>query len=164
MANDRYKNFIRTLCKGEVLDLGCGNGKLGDIGVDIVDAAGADIIHDLNEYPYPFQSESFETILMHHSLEHLKDIHSTLKECRRILKKDGKLIVVVPHPGSNNYLNEGHIHFFTGATLRNYLGLYFRGIKTFGWKGTVRTIFPARVHKLLGRIRPSQIIAIARKR
>ena len=159
----KYKDFIKSICKGETLDLGCGSDKFGDVGVDIMDGEGVDIIHDLNEYPYPFQSESFDTILMHHCLEHLGDIHSTLKECQRILKKNGRLIVVVPHPSSNHYVKEGHIHFFTEDSLRNYLDLYFRDVKVFGWKGTVRVIFPIWVHKLLGRIYPSQIIAIARK-
>ena len=39
-----------------ILDLGCGNKKRdGTIGVDFNSRTKADIIHDLNIFPYPFE-------------------------------------------------------------------------------------------------------------
>ena len=39
-----------------ILDLGCGSKKRpGAIGVDINAASGADVIHDLDVLPYPFE-------------------------------------------------------------------------------------------------------------
>jgi len=163
MRDNKYRTFIKGLLRGKTLDLGCSKNKVGDVGVDIVEHDCVDIIHDLNRYPYPFGDESFDTILMHASLEHLENTHKTLKECRRILKRNGRLVVAVPHPNSRNYLSKNHIHFFTKKTLYHYLSLYFKNVKISGWKGTSRTFLPIFLHRILGRIYPSQIIAIAER-
>jgi len=40
----------------KILDLGCGNRKKeGTIGIDINPNTNADIIHDPNTFPYPFE-------------------------------------------------------------------------------------------------------------
>ena len=47
--------------KIKILDLGCGKKKRpGSVGVDINPNSDADIIHDLNVFPYPFENSSFE--------------------------------------------------------------------------------------------------------
>ena len=56
-----------------VLDLGCGNRKKpGAIGVDINPNAQADIIHDLNKFPYPFEDSTFDEIYADNTIEHLE--------------------------------------------------------------------------------------------
>ena len=47
-----------------LLDLGCGKSKRsGAIGVDIIESEVVDVVHDLNEYPYPFADDEFNDIL-----------------------------------------------------------------------------------------------------
>lgn len=52
-------NINRSTLK--VLDLGCGKKKRpGSIGVDFSDRHHADVIHDLNVFPYPFENDSID--------------------------------------------------------------------------------------------------------
>lgn len=97
----------------KILDLGCGDGsvsheyiKRGEVyGLDIskiaVKAANKNNIkakiHNLNEYPYPFGKNQFDVCILTDVLEHLIDIQATLHECKRVLKKGGKIIITVPN-------------------------------------------------------------------
>ena len=42
-------------------------------------------------------SSSFDVVFLNHVFEHLADPHAVLSQCRRLLKKNGKLFVVVPN-------------------------------------------------------------------
>lgn len=78
------------------LDLGCGDKKVhGCVGVDVMGSP--DVLWDLNNVPYPFDSESCERVYMNSSLEHLYDPVVVLSEVHRLLKKDGVLILVLPY-------------------------------------------------------------------
>ena len=49
----------------KILDLGCGNKKReGATGVDYNDRTAADIVHNLNEFPYPFEDNSIDKIYL----------------------------------------------------------------------------------------------------
>lgn len=79
------------------LNLGCGNDyREGYVNVDKV-AGVADVLHDLDRFPYPWDDDSIDEVLMHHVLEHLTDIEMVLDEIWRILKAGGKLLIWVPH-------------------------------------------------------------------
>jgi predicted SAM-dependent methyltransferase len=43
-------------------------------------APGVDVVHDLDQYPWPFESEVADEILMEHCLEHLVDHNRAMKE------------------------------------------------------------------------------------
>jgi len=78
---------------------GCGHDKrAGYINVDIRESVNPDIVWDMEITPYPFQSESAEEILFKDSLEHIswRKIPDVIAECRRILKKGGKLLIQAP--------------------------------------------------------------------
>jgi len=103
----------------EVLDLGCSYGYLESlvlsemchsvIGVDIDKEAirlakrkckGFSNTHFIVvdiEKGLPFRSEIFKKVLFLDVLEHLKDDETILKEINRVLKKNGVLIISVPH-------------------------------------------------------------------
>jgi len=107
------------------LDIGCGNnkhvGKEDEIvkGMDRANLPSVDIIHDMEEFPYPFINESFNKVIMHHVLEHvskenMKNI-KIIEEIHRLLKPDGTLIVDVPIG-----------HWFTyDPTHKNYVGYWY---------------------------------------
>ncbi len=53
-----------------------------------------------------YDSDQFDAITMSHVIEHLHDPVEVLKECRRILKKDGVLVILTP-----NIQSLGHQYF-----------------------------------------------------
>tara|TARA_X000000368_G_scaffold358367_1_gene301179 strand:- start:138 stop:695 length:558 start_codon:yes stop_codon:yes gene_type:complete len=80
------------------LNLGCGFfPKDGFVNLDINSRYPADVIHDMEEFPWPFKDKEFDYIQMDHVLEHLTDIKTTMKELYRILNVKGKLVIRVPH-------------------------------------------------------------------
>jgi SAM-dependent methyltransferase len=104
----------------KILELGCGNrkgyqcpynGKI--IGVDIDKNSQADVIWDLEKYPYPFKDNEFDAIYSRHALEHLEDTVRTMKELHRITKPHGRIYIIVPHFASNlAHDNVTHKKFF----------------------------------------------------
>lgn len=98
----------------KILDLGCGGNKLkGAIGIDSDKNSHADIIHNLNKFPYPFPKNYFDIIYCSHILEHLDDVEKVMNEIYRIARPNGKIIIKVPHfSGRGAYNNMEHKHFF----------------------------------------------------
>ena len=99
----------------KVLDLGCGNTKRpGAIGVDINNRTAADVIHNLNNFPYPFESSSFDEIYLNNTLEHLDNVILVMEEVNRICKPGGLVKVIVPYFRSIwACIDPTHKHFFT---------------------------------------------------
>lgn len=81
------------------LDIGCGkNKKSGFTGVDIWE--GADIVWDLEQFPWPFEDSSVDEIYCSHYIEHTKDLVSFANELYRILKIGGKAEIIAPYYSS----------------------------------------------------------------
>ena len=101
----------------KTLDLGCGPIKLnGAIGLDNVALSNVDIVHDLLNFPYPIDNESFDTIYLRNVVEHfiLNDIEKIFDECFRILNPGSVLYVTVPHAFSIAAFSDiTHKSFFT---------------------------------------------------
>ena len=74
----------------KILDLGCGNKKLpGAIGIDVNPLSDADVIHDLNVLPYPFEDSIFDEIIADNVIEHLDNLLRIMEELSRISKPGG---------------------------------------------------------------------------
>ncbi|MBM3775223.1 MAG: class I SAM-dependent methyltransferase, partial [Acidobacteria bacterium] len=55
-----------------MLDVGCGLRKqAGAIGIDRNPSSRADVLCDLDRFPYPFRDQSFDRVLAIHVIEHL---------------------------------------------------------------------------------------------
>ena len=81
-----------------VLDLGCGKKKrVGSIGVDFSDRHDADIVHDLNIFPYPFEDNFADEIYLDNVLEHLDSPIKVMEEIYRIAKIGSHITVIVPY-------------------------------------------------------------------
>ena len=101
---------------GKLLDVGCGNGRflaaMQELGWEIVgvepDGQAAKVAREqfgfsVNEgtlEDIAFPTDAFDAITMNHVVEHLFDPLSTFRECQRILKKGGRLVVTVPNINS----------------------------------------------------------------
>jgi len=82
--------------------------KEGYVNVDIEESVKADVYHDLNSYPYPFEENSAKEIIACHVIEHLDDQSTFLKELHRILKPGGVAIIECPIGGTWSSYHVNH--------------------------------------------------------
>ena len=108
----------RKDAKMNILDVGCGNNKIpGAVGIDMSPECKADIICDLESFPWPIEDNSFNLIYCRHILEHLTDVVKTVEEIYRISKPQAKIIIEVPHfSHPDAFRDPTHKHYFTHCT------------------------------------------------
>lgn len=111
-AFDASVMWLDALPGGNLLEIGCGDGErmvlLGSLGWRVQglepDQSAAEIASNkglkvlactLEETNFP--SETFDAVLMSHVIEHLPDPLSAVRECFRILRPGGKLIMLTPN-------------------------------------------------------------------
>ena len=81
-----------------VLDVGCGIKKYpGALGIDRIEGTSADILCDLDHFPYPLTDSLFEEVRAVHVIEHVGDVIRTMEEFWRLLRPDGVLFIATPH-------------------------------------------------------------------
>src|SRR3990172_10646548 len=102
----------------KVLDVGCGRDKYeGAIGIDDNSRTAADVIHDLNSFPWPFEDNQFEMVICSHILEHLNEPYMVLEEIHRICLPNAVVSISAPYFSSfEAYSDLSHKHFFTSRT------------------------------------------------
>lgn len=146
-----------------LVDLGCQGGVLHQtiekefpnkkiIGIDI--SGNPDIKYDLNK-GIPLNNRSVDVIFAGEIIEHLNEPHFFLKECKRVLKEDGTLILTTPNARGLNIMqgrySRDHQYIWTLPMLEKLMKRSgFRLIKrtyTSSWKRNllfrlVATLFP----------------------
>lgn len=105
-----------------VLDIGCGANKVaGAVGMDVNPRTAADVIHDLDDLPYPFADDSFDEVIGRHVIEHVQNPMAVMAELHRITRAGGTVKLLAPH-----WTNPD---FATDLTHRNHLNSYsFRNL------------------------------------
>ena len=113
--------LMGTMClpgdrKGRLLDVGCGNGRF----LSLMRTAGWEVagvendpvtarnvrdhlriaVTEGNLSDARFPNASFDAVTLSHLIEHVYDPVELLRECRRILKPGGKLVIVTPNSHS----------------------------------------------------------------
>jgi SAM-dependent methyltransferase len=84
-----------------ILNVGCGTVKIpNSFGVDFDPKSTADVIHNLDEYPWPFPDQSFSHLIMWHVLEHLRNPRRAMDELQRICKPGATIELATPHYSS----------------------------------------------------------------
>jgi SAM-dependent methyltransferase len=80
------------------LDVGCGINKYpGAIGIDRNPRTRADVICDLDCFPYPFRDNSFVRVRAIHVIEHVSDVIRAMEEFHRLAAPGGRVFLVTPH-------------------------------------------------------------------
>jgi SAM-dependent methyltransferase len=123
-----------------ILDVGCGINKYpGSIGIDINSATAADVLCDLDRFPYPFASHSFDQLRAIHVIEHLSDVIRAMEEFHRLVRPGGRIRIETPHytdfssfcdPTHKQHLNSFSFRYFgaNDAGFGYYTNAKFREI------------------------------------
>ena len=100
------------------LNIGCGSDiKEDHINIDFMKLEGVDVVHDLNKFPWPFKSNTFESIFASHVLEQVDDLVKVAKEMHKISKKGAKVSIRVPPFSCGvSYRDPTHKRFFSYFT------------------------------------------------
>ncbi len=124
-----------------VLDLACGDGEYlsnfskSSVGVDISEKnidyckkRGLNVLYANLNKELPFFDNSFDVIYASNIIEHVESPFNFLRECRRIVKSDGYIILCIPNEQSLIHLiypyfdKEGkHLYAFTLNNIRALL-------------------------------------------
>lgn len=96
----------------DILDLGAGKDRIPNaIRLDSSALANPDVLHDLNNYPYPFDDNSFDLIYCKDVIEHVREIVPTMEEIHRIGRNGATLHITTPHYScSNSFTDPTHLH------------------------------------------------------
>jgi SAM-dependent methyltransferase len=111
---------LRPTGPGRVLDVGCGSAKWpGAVGLDISADTDADVVHDLDEFPYPFEDGEFDQVLMQDVIEHVAEPIKVMDELHRICRDGARIQLRTPHFSSIlAYSDPTHKHYFSAEAIR----------------------------------------------
>jgi len=116
-----YKKEIKNEPKKK-LHLGSGLKVLkGYTNVDLTNKYGAEVVHNLEKFPYPFKNNEFDEILIDNVLEHLENTIRVMEEIHRISKPEAIVNIIVPH--SSGFMAFGsitHKRFFSSGTFDTF--------------------------------------------
>jgi hypothetical protein len=115
-----------------ILDVGCGTRKAepGAIGIDVHSRSAADIIWNLDEFPWPLDNDTFERVYMSHIIEHVGDVTRTMAEIHRVACDRADVFIVTPHFSSHNsYTDPTHVRHLAARSFQYFTGEDFA---TFG--------------------------------
>ena len=107
-ASIRFEKVKKYLTGESVLDLGCGSGKIGVMTykdgykvtlADVyrnpnIDALNLPFYQIVDGQTLPFDDNSFDNVLLLSMLHHTQNPLFTLDECKRVLKKEGRLNLI----------------------------------------------------------------------
>lgn len=148
------KNFLNDIKAKKILDIGCHGGrftfeisqKFSGSSIDGIDISPVAINFAKKKYPtihfqvaraekLPFPTNRFDLVTCLEVLEHVKDPVKVLKEIKRVLKKEGNFIVLIPtmnllfrliwftwvHLGPGRVWRHTHVQKFENDSLDNLL-------------------------------------------
>ena len=106
-----------------MLDVGCGANKLeGAIGLDNNPETAADVLHDLGEFPYPFEDNEFDVVYSSHVIEHVPDVIGMVEELHRVTKPGGVIKILTPHYTNPDWSNDPtHRNHFNSYSFNSFI-------------------------------------------
>jgi SAM-dependent methyltransferase len=118
---DPHQFDLRPSGAGRILDIGCGSAKTpGAVGLDISADTDADIVHDLDVFPYPIEDASFDQILLQDVLEHVAEPIRLFEELHRIARPGARIQLRTPHFSSVlAYGDPTHRHYLSTLAIRS---------------------------------------------
>ena len=89
-----------------ILNLGCGKSLYGSHRVDFIKTSATTEVYDL-EQGIPYTDNFFDEVYSRNLLEHLSNVGFHLKECYRVLKKDGLVNITTDNAACTRYYWRG---------------------------------------------------------
>lgn len=184
-----FKSLLRSMPYkkwAKYLDIGCGDGSFLKLvkqrgmephGVDLFIPSSIQELNikNISLFKAKYKDNTFDFITLNNVLEHVQNPKEILIECRRILKKDGKIFVNVPNSSSLNYKlfysnwisldPPRHTYIFSNRTLKEFGKLAGLKIEKINYKSESFTILGSLIYvidNLLGgrsKVSESKIIA-----
>ena len=106
---EKHQNDLSKYPKGILLDLGCRDRKERNfVGMDWRAREGVDIVHDLEDFPYPLDDETCLTIKAAHLVEHIKPwlFIRWMDEMWRLLVPNGQICISAPYAYSMGMMQD----------------------------------------------------------
>ena len=143
--------------KGDLLELGCGEGRgvellapLADsyIGIDKIKAIIDNLAQKFPDHifqsgvfpPFPFEDNSFDTIITFQVIEHVKDDEGFIKEIQRVLKPGGRALITTPNIKMTLSRNPWHEREYTADELKALCKKYFEKVEMKGIAGNEKVM------------------------
>ncbi len=146
-----------NLVKGDLLEVGCGEGRGIDWLVPKCNSYSAidkiaPVIDKLkakypqgkfisgNLPPLPYNDNSFESLVSFQVIEHIKDDHFYLKEINRVLKPGGTAYITTPNRPMSLSRNPWHEREYTADELTSLAKKYFTHVEMRGITGNEKVM------------------------
>lgn len=150
-------HVAKPYIKGDLLELGCGEGRGVELlaplaasykGIDKIDYVVQKLSKQFPEYhfqqgvfpPFPFEDNSFDTIITFQVIEHVQKDEEFIKEIHRVLKKGGQALITTPNINMSLSRNPWHIREYTAAQLTNLCSRYFDNVEMKGIAGNDKVL------------------------
>jgi len=130
--------FIKKKMFGRILDVGCEAGEFHKTiksnnfyGLDLKPKKYIEKTVKADAEKMPFSDDCFDTIIAGELIEHLPKPEDFLKESKRILKKNGIIIITTPNKRSwvnrilKSSFHKGHISLFDITGIKKSVDKYF---------------------------------------
>ncbi|MFL2991759.1 MAG: class I SAM-dependent methyltransferase [Cytophagales bacterium] len=150
--------FSQKYIRGDVLELGCGEGR----GIDIIlkeskSFTAIDKIKDVIEklslkyrdnvfissnFPplSDIEDNSFDTVISFQVIEHIQDDTQYISEIERILRPGGVALITTPNIKMTLTRNPWHVREYTSEELNNLCSKYFSKVDVLGISGNTKVI------------------------
>lgn len=165
-----FYEILQVPFKGNIVDLGCGDGSLVEVlnrQADIY-ATGIDINHgvDFETDFLPYEDNKFDIAIMYSVIEHLYDPGKLLSELKRVLKEGGHMIIITANFDLANslvcdrsfYNDPTHVHPYNPISLQHLMQCYHFQKKFIGlWtvpKSTLLWRLPMKLQFYIGALLP----------
>lgn len=159
----RKRRIEKHVRRGKILDIGCGRGlflgvmrahgwSVVGVEIDQETAENASVAHGIDvvaagRMGSELPDGDFDVVTLYHVLEHVSDPVGTVRECARVLKKGGLLVVAVPNIlslqasfGKQVWFHLDppyHLHHFSEPGLAKLLERHsfaLRAVRRFDWE------------------------------
>ncbi|MEM6641937.1 MAG: class I SAM-dependent methyltransferase [Bacteroidota bacterium] len=150
-------HFAQEYIKGDLLELGCGEGRGVELlvpradsylGIDKIDSIVQDLKHRFPSYkfmqgtfpPFPFKDNQFDCLVTFQVIEHVEEDLEFIKEIHRVLKPGGKALMTTPNIKMTLSRNPWHIREYTAAELTQLCEKVFSKVEMMGVAGNEKVL------------------------